>query len=415
MGAARRFSIGITTAFLILTLGLSPIGGGLVANLEILVMLASVFLARGHLATAWRDSSAPKLFAISFVMIAIAFIATATGLRDLRAIGNFLPLILLAPTIALLTKARIPKLAPTIATVALFGVLLAFLWGSFEVFVLRQPRAESQSNPILYADLSVVIGFIAAGGLLLRSRWQALYALGPLAGLGCALIADTRGAVLAGVLMTLVLGTFWYFNLRKTSRIGTLAVALVVGAVAIGSVAGSPRVSSMAETVIDVAVRGSADESTNNRLEFYRAGVQSFLEAPLVGHGWARRYTAAQKYMPPKLQLAGYQHLHSDPMDLASAAGILGLLAYALMIATPLISGLRQPAGGEERLVSLYWGATLTAGFVVAGLTDSLFSSESTKMAFVSLTAVIAAMALSSRARNGNHPMAPPEVSDAST
>ncbi|MEQ1902355.1 MAG: O-antigen ligase family protein [Devosia sp.] len=376
----------------------STIGGPEAAYIALIFLLIGVPVAGPELLKAVRQNSAAVLFLGAFFLLTVATVATASSPRDFGAIISFVPLLLAIPAIALFSSLSRDAAAVRVVSLALVGSMMAAAHGLYEVVIAGQARASGNFSAIFFADLGVLFGFVAAGGVLLQSRWRLIFVLGPLAGLACALLADTRGAILASIPLAALLLVFWMAGTAKRGPMKVAGVLLLALVIAV-SMIGSGRVPSVFQTITQVVTDGGADVSTNNRLRFYRAGLSSFLDAPLFGHGWTRRFTAAQEFMPPKFQnrpAGRHAHLHNDLLNFASGAGILGVAAYLLSVFAPLFA-VWSSAVGPERRFWLYTASVASIGFGAMGLTDSMFVFEVPKVVFIVLSAMIVASACTQR------------------
>jgi O-antigen ligase len=138
------------------------------------------------------------------------------------------------------------------------------------------------------------------------------------------------------------------------------------------------------------------DTNTSLRLALYEAGVRAFLEAPVFGHGWARLTTSVAPYLNANASLTpelrefalNLPQLHNDVINMAVAAGLVGIAVYALLIATPLVAAWRS-SRDELYAFRLFGAAILCIAYVFDGLTDLMFGFEFHTMLYVALTAIL--------------------------
>jgi O-antigen ligase len=132
------------------------------------------------------------------------------------------------------------------------------------------------------------------------------------------------------------------------------------------------------------------DKSVSQRSAMYSAGYQAFLHSPWIGYGWHSKVEATVPYLPEKFanfpQI--HHHLHSDGLDFAVSGGILGILAYLLVLAAPIAGVVRSPRDSQFR-VRLTAAVMLTVGYATFGLTYLLFGYEFHTTLYVVLTAII--------------------------
>jgi O-antigen ligase len=129
----------------------------------------------------------------------------------------------------------------------------------------------------------------------------------------------------------------------------------------------------------------TADGSVNIRLQFYSAGLEAFADSPIYGYGWWQRFIAIEPYLLTDTARAfsgPLGHLHNDLLNFATAAGVLGLLAYLLIIVAPAVSAWRSPRDSQWwfRIVA---AISLGAGFFAFGFSDALFVVEVTRTVYI--------------------------------
>ena len=132
------------------------------------------------------------------------------------------------------------------------------------------------------------------------------------------------------------------------------------------------------------------DESTRQRLVLYRAGWQSFLQSPWIGHGWGNIISSVKPFVADSdaVLLTVLPQLHNDVLNFAVASGIVGVLAYLVVISTPIVGALLSPRD-SLRTFRLYAATVLTIVYIGGGLTDLMFGFEFHTFLFAMLTAII--------------------------
>jgi O-antigen ligase len=372
-----------------------PVGGPLLAYVAIFAVVLSLLLFDGPaLAAASRDRGV-QLFILAFLLMAAAFILSAQAPVDYWTIGDFAAFPLVLPAYALFRRHE--PAAPWIFVALCFLATLSLLaHGIYEVEFLHQERAGGNSSPIYFSNFGVLLGFLSLAGFFIpgfRFRW--LFALGLFAGFGAALLGGSRGAA---VIAAVEAPIFLVFALSQSKR-PILAAVIMLG-VFVAAIVGAAllfdasRVAGLYQQAIELLTTGkSSDQSTYQRLEFYRAGWLAFLDSPLYGNGWLRRFTAAAPYFQIDIGIPHPRvaHLHNDIINIASGAGLLGVAAYVAALSAPLVSTLRL-ARDELTRFRLYVATALVGGYVAMGLTDSMFVYETPKTLFCLLAAI--AMAL---------------------
>ncbi len=348
----------------------------------------------------------------AFVVLCLAFVLGAKKPDDGMAFVDFLALPVMVPAFALLAGRAAPRNVLLVSALATIGSLIALVVGFYDVQVRQLSRAAGGTSPIFFSDMAVVLGYFALLGMLVwKSRWRWILAIGNACAVGAALYGGTRGAIVAEIV---VLGVFCAYTLVWWDRPWRTRLTTALGVIAI-TVLFSVSLFDMSRTVSIFLTAGQAvsegtvgDVSTNIRLKFWAAGLQSFLESPIYGHSWWNRFEAAIPYMPPDIesQLSHDKtaHLHNDIINFASGAGLMGVFAYLLLLAAPIVSVWFSPRNERWRF-RLFAAVGFSAAYFVMGLTDTMFVFEIPKSMFVLCSAVIMAFFLDAP------PTAPPKSS----
>ena len=87
-------------------------------------------------------------------------------------------------------------------------------------------------------------------------------------------------------------------------------------------------------------------------------------------------------------EMAGNRHLHADILDLGVGAGLLGILAYALILAAPIVGALLSPHD-SQRQGRILGAALLSTGYLACGASYIMFGYEFPTTLYVVLAAVL--------------------------
>lgn len=365
------------------------VAGMLSPYLAMITALVALVVVSGRaaLAAALRDPAVAG-FLLAFALLALAFGLSAQAPADLLALGDFAVLLIALPAFMLLRRASGNNGAFLLALAALAGAVLACGFGYYQVGMLGLGRADGNFSAIYYSDIGVLLGFLAVAGLFAAGpKWRWVLAFGPFLGMQCIILGGTRGALIGAAFMALAL----LLATLKTLRAHWKALLAVAALAALGLILPTvlldgSRMAATAGVIAEAAAGGgTGDASVNFRLEFYSGGWQAFLDSPLFGHGWWRRFTAAAIHMAPdaaaQANSAQVGHLHNDAINFLSAAGLLGLAAYLVIVVSPMVSALRSPADGQ-RAFRVAATMAMSAGILGFGLTDSVFVFELGKTVF---------------------------------
>jgi O-antigen ligase len=365
-----------------------------------LMLLAVVLTVRWGL-TLRRDSwvlePAAVMFALAYLLLAVAFLANARDAEDAGTALNFLLLLIFYPLVLMLRHARPGNGALRVAIGCLAGVLLALgvalvQRGAFG-FVLA---TGALSDSLWAASSVVVVGFVGLAGVRADSggAWRLLCLAAPVVALVVALLAGARGPLLAYP-PALVLAALLIPRSRWASLLlllGAAAVAaLAVAALAMLSPVTAERLWRLVVTSGQL-LSGEAitDASMSIRWSLLQGGLDAFRASPWLGYGWGHFGEATAPYAGQfdLAERAGQYHLHNDIASFAVAGGVLGLAAYGLIIAAPLVGALLSPRDSQRR--SRVIAATmLVVTYLFCGLTNAMLGFEFLTTLYVALTAII--------------------------
>jgi putative inorganic carbon (hco3(-)) transporter len=202
-----------------------------------------------------------------------------------------------------------------------------------------------------------------AAGLALRGRALGLVAT-PLVVIAI-VFSSARGAWLA------VLAVAAAFGVLEGGRRAALPLAAVAlaGALAFAAV---PDFRHLATGMF------STGGSNQGRVAIYQANLDIVHDHPVLGLGFGRYRTAATPYYDAHPAADRRSHAHSNYLQIAAEAGLVGLAAFLLLWAAALGAGwgaVRATAGSEAWTVAAGGSAGLV-GFLVGGLTQYSFGDN---------------------------------------
>jgi len=310
------------------------------------------------------------------VLLGAAFVVGAGTSQGLSGMLAFAPLLAAMSLIVLSNRGELP--APRLLAMLSFaGVAGTVAIALNDYFVTGTGRAgESVANPIHFADVALLAGYLSLIGVLyVQAWWRYVFLLGPVLAAISVVFSGTRGAVVALVAMAVVaVVVSAALRLIKLRVLATAAVGVLV-VLAIGFAAGLGQISGVQRVMLDIAdvlqTGLPTDGSTAIRLSMYQGGLEAFLASPIFGHGPFNYVQAAAATQAAPL-FVGAPHLHSDIFDFAASGGIVGLISYGLFLLAPMVEMLRAPASPSRKGL-LVVVAALTAGYFVMGLTNAMF------------------------------------------
>lgn len=404
MGALAKaqagLRLGLLAVVLVTTLVTATFGGPIGVYLGLIAGLLSLVCFDAPMLRLALEDWGVRCFLASFLLLELAFLLSAPHGGDAMAFVDFLAFPIVVPLFALVARYGGEKRLVVFAALAGAGCVAALAHGLYEVKVIGSGRAQGNTSAIYFSNLSVLLGAFALWGLVIVEKWwRWLFVAAFACAMGAAVLGGTRGSMITAGAVFVV---FAVYVLRVwprawLERIATLVVTAIVAFGFLFLFFDMNRMVSVAGTAGEVASAGtSSDFSANIRLMLYNAAVHSFLDAPIFGHGWWQRFAAAMPYMTgvdSSFALDNTQHLHNDVLNFASGAGLIGVLAYLILMAGPVVSACLSIKDGQRPL-RIAIAASLSAGYFAMGLTDTMFVFETPKSIYVLSAAIVMAFFL---------------------
>jgi O-antigen ligase len=96
-----------------------------------------------------------------------------------------------------------------------------------------------------------------------------------------------------------------------------------------------------------------------------------------------------EKYLPFDVGFSDprVSHLHSDILNLGVSAGVVGLIAYGLVLLAPVVAAATSPRDGQFR-GRLFLALSLSAGYLCCGAVNLLFGFEFMTTMYVCFAAI---------------------------
>lgn len=364
---------------------------------------AYVLIVLSLLLIGWNFVNPPRfafdpgawMFLIGWSLIAIAFALTnQPGRSDYLLSVNFAMFALYPLLAGALQRFAGPGNSARVAVLALAGSFVALALGAFQVFVQGYGRAEGYaSNPIPSATVALFLGVYALVGLFaIKGSRRYLFLLGPVAGVGTVLLAGSRGPLIAVPALGLI--ALIMLPIRRAVSWGAAAAVVVVaGAAYLLKPTAFGRIATLPKMVLDVLtgqpIAWDLDQSGSIRYAIFEGSFAAFLRSPWIGYGWYQKTPVVAKYMPFDVGFGDPRvgHLHSDILNLGVSAGVVGLLAYVLVLLAPIVSAATSPRDTQFK-GRLFLALCLSAGFLCCGAVNLLFGFEFMTTMYVCFAAV---------------------------
>ena len=119
------------------------------------------------------------------------------------------------------------------------------------------------------------------------------------------------------------------------------------------------------------------------------SAYNAFLASPIVGYGLIGFVEKVVAFPPLSGAPVGFDHLHNDLADFAVAGGAMGILAYGLFLAAPVVEAVRAPRGRNRR-VAVLMSTTICVGYAGMGATNAMLGVMSQTLLYAVVLALVA-------------------------
>lgn len=359
--------------------------------------------------------------AVRWVVVAFGvnfLFATCTWLLRPEAgsgsMGKPLRMLLSLAALALVLAARPARawLWRGVAAGAIGGALLV----GYQRIVLGLERPGGLMNAITSGDILILFGLLALVGMagaacLRRSGWQALGAVGALAGFAGSVMTGTRGGWIAVLLVLALLARYgsavrpWRTLAAGLAGVALLAVAWMVPATGVNA-----RIAQGVADVNSYMDGGSAYTNIGIRLAVWDGAMVLAAERPLLGADYPTyrrelaRHVAEGRLDPVVLPVV---HFHNDALQALVAGGVVGLLVWCATLAAPAwffvrMLALRDAAAGRRHLPALA-GLVVVTSYFAFGLTEVIFWSVRATLLYALLVCMLMGLCLNVKEFDGKY------------
>ena len=349
-------------------------------------------------------NSGDKLFfsSVLFMVVVVFFVTLFFGFEDvgLKKLGKFLYLLMAIPVYFFFRRTGVSYAAFWYGlvggTVISMIVSIRDVWP--DLFTERTlERAGGISNPIIFGDLSIMLGVMSVAGMLwFQFRHRHMWLIPVIAlclGVGSSFFSQSRGGWLVIPVVAIVF--IWYFSRyiskTKLASVSLLFIASLVLAYqspqSVIKINISHAIKFTAEYYDSDITDGSRETSIGMRLEAWQAAWQIFLDNPVLGVGWGNYQKNAQFLVNSGLRnktAARFSHPHNQYLSSMVSGGLVGLIATLSLFVVPIVIFIRvikDPDIVDGRSSLALAGLILVISFAVCNLTES-FLERSRPVAF---------------------------------
>ncbi len=276
-----------------------------------------------------------------------------------------------------------------------FSTLLAVPHAAYETFWLGRRADTFCGNPGVFAVMALVFGSIGVLNVMSSRndrRWLGI--LSYFAMVFCVFASGLRTAwVMLPFVSAIIL---WAVGPTMPKRLFRRGLALSLAAVLLGvSFASAPliqRVEMFEDDIANIRQSGDYQSSTGLRLLMYQGAWRAIEAAPLAGYGLAGRMNAVRQNLPQEWRRIPFTHPHNGFLAALLDAGAAGLVVLMVVLAAPVWIAAVAPRDAAWRL-RMAIGVSLTASYVITGMTGIIFEHDIMDSAFVITLVILAASA----------------------
>lgn len=403
MSVKDRIFLGVWLTIITLVL-VTPALTGLVgiSVSMVLTLVMGIYLTFRSGLGIWFSGKLPLFLVGASALIFVAFVVTMREPDELMFLLNFMGILMGPPLLVLSRRFSGMEWTKRIILMAACGALLTFAIALWDVLVVERARAQGfylgGSNQ--FGQFALLYGTICLGGMMVwrQTGMRVVLAIAAALSVVAIILAGSRGVAFAAVPTAIIAAWFAIAGQFHGRRV--LAVALLVG-VAIASTVvaaalsdrSSNRIFSVFEQVQTAFADGySEDSNIQIRFVLYQSAWASFQSAPVFGVGWVPSLEAGNKavdadpHLPRVVKRKDYPLLHNDFLGFAASMGLVGLTAFALLVAAPWL-GVGPP--DDLRRFRLYLLVTMVSIFHVFAITDVSLTVGGGIAAYIVMTALI--------------------------
>jgi len=307
--------------------------------------------------------------------------------------------LLCAITFLLLLRYKVTLLS--IALGAWLGAILAGANALYDIFYLGMERAGGRFTIVIeFGDISLLLtAFVILCYQKLKSKIpQFLIVISILLGLAAVILSQSRGGWIFIPLLIVIIAAHYRsicFSFSKKQWISALLLLttiLIAGWLTAGEMI-NQRIK-QAENEFTLYQKGQSNTSVGLRFEMWKGGIQSIKNTPFFGGGEkgiviGKQQLAAQKKISLPPDVIQWTSVHNQYLDTWGKYGFFAFVAFLGLFFIPLTFFITQRNKGDADTRSAsYCGIALCSGYIFFGLTESIFTINSTVM-FYSFAVII--------------------------
>jgi O-antigen ligase len=254
-------------------------------------------------------------------------------------------------------------------------------------------RFSGMYNANTFGDLAVMMLFFSISNIGKENKQAYIFSLTAVAfGVSAVVLSASRGSIITLVLLlvlyTVIMLKFYDNNHKKIWGI-VVFLSIVLGINML--LFGHNTMNRLSTIKADVGQWEGERRTTSvgQRMEMYSAGWKAFLDSPIIGYGYHNCGTAAARYASQNStvqeKFVGRWHLHDECITSAVNAGLLGLVSLLALYFIPLFLFVKKLNSNPYSRM----GVILISGYILLGVTHTLFGYEYETAFFVVMLAWI--------------------------
>ena len=188
-------------------------------------------------------------------------------------------------------------------------------------------------------------------------------------------LSGTRGALLSLLIITPII-IFYLSNKFLLTLFITLGIGSTGGLIFYFSILGFIEhryLDNIKNGLLTLTLINESEGSVLHRLIMWSAAIEAISDAPLIGHGITRRYSALKPYFPNSFP--SHSHPHNDIFASIISIGIFGAITAFISLISGFIASLLTPIWSSEKL---YFGIMMSSLTLVTASVSTVFFNDIT-------------------------------------
>ncbi|KZN15061.1 O-antigen ligase family protein [Marinomonas sp. TW1] len=371
--------------FLALTFAISlsfPSGYNIGSSLVFISTVSILFFKNNEIIISWQD----KRIILVFLSYAIyAFFSVYLDGWHVRELDRPSRFILAIPVLILILKVK--GNINWLWYGVIFGAMSASFLAIYEKIFLGISRAHGSENPIMFGNISMLMGMMSFTGFFYFFKrrnylWGGVALFGGIGGIIASILSGTRGGWVALPLICFFI--LWngrdLIGKKKIIITFFITLGLIATAISIPQTGIQNRILSAANNISHYVSGENKNTSVGLRFEMWKASVEMFKNSPFFGVGEYASYDfkrelAEQGMIIP--EAIRFSHAHNEYLNALGLTGIFGFIMLMTLYLLPLKLFLNKMKAYENNWdIRSYAmaGALIPMCYMDFALTQSMFS-----------------------------------------